>query len=90
MKKIIYFLKNLGDKLYLEFIDILMQNDDPRRINQDLKEKFSFVKDFLSFINNNEFNLLQKVMITLSMIIFFVFIIYIHYLMFLKLNKIFR
>lgn len=90
MKKIIYFLKNLGDKLYLEFIDILMQNDDPRRINQDLKEKFSFVKDFWSFINNNEFNLLQKVMITLSMIIFFVFIIYIHYLMFLKLNKIFR
>ena len=86
----IYFLKNLGDKLYLEFIDILMQNDDPRRINQDLKEKFSFVKDFWSFINNNEFNLLQKVMITLSMIIFFVFIIYIHYLMFLKLNKIFR
>ena len=67
-----------------------MQNDDPRRINQDLKEKFSFVKDFWSFINNNEFNLLQKVMITLSMIIFFVFIIYIHYLMFLKLNKIFR
>mgnify|MGYP001023104757 FL=1 len=46
MKKIIYFLKNLGDRLYLEFIEILMQNDDPKRINQDLKEKFSFVKDF--------------------------------------------
>lgn len=90
MKKIIIFLKNLKDRLYLEFIEILMQNDDPRRINQDLKEKFSFVKDFWSFINNNNLNLLQKVMITLSMIIFFVFIIYVHYLMFLKLNKIFR
>lgn len=90
MEKIIIFLKNLKDRLYLEFIEILMQNDDPRRINQDLKEKFSFVKDFWSFINNNNLNLLQKVMITLSMIIFFVFIIYVHYLMFLKLNKIFR
>ena len=90
MKKIIIFLKNLKDRLYLEFIEILMQNDNPRRINQDLKEKFSFVKDFWSFINNNNLNLLQKVMITLSMIIFFVFIIYVHYLMFLKLNKIFR
>lgn len=90
MKKIIIFLKNLKDRLYLEFIEILMQNDDPRRINQDLKEKFSFVKDFWSFINNNNFNLLQKVMITLSMIIFFVFIIYIHFIIFKKLNKIFQ
>ena len=85
-----FLFKNLRDKLYLEFIDILMQNDDPRRINQDLKEKFSFVKDFWVFINNNNFNLLQKVMITLSMIIFFIFIIYIHFVIFKKLNKIFQ
>ena len=85
-----FLFKNLRDKLYLEFIEILMQNDDPKRINQDLKEKFSFVKDFWVFINNNNFNLLQKVMITLSMIIFFIFIIYIHFIIFKKLNKIFR
>ena len=90
MKKIIIYFKNLRDRLYLEFIEILMQNDDPKRINQDLKEKFSFVKDFWVFINNNNFNLLQKVMITLSMIIFFVFIIYIHFVLFKKLNKIFQ
>lgn len=85
MKKFFLF-KNLRDKLYLEFIEILMQNDDPKRINQDLKEKFSFVKNFWYF----NFNLLQKVMITLSMIIFFVFIIYIHFIIFKKLNKIFQ
>lgn len=85
-----FLFKNLRDKLYLEFIEILMQNDDPKRINQDLKEKFSFVKDFWVFINNNNFNLLQKVMITLSMIIFFIFIIYIHFVIFKKLNKIFQ
>ena len=71
-----FLFKNLRDRLYLEFIEILMQNDDPKRINQDLKEKFSFVKDFWVFINNNNLNLLQKVMITLIMIIFFIFIIY--------------
>ena len=85
-----FLFKNLRDKLYLEFIEILMQNDDPKRINQDLKEKFSFVKDFWVFINNNNFNLLQKVMITLIMIIFFIFIIYIHFIIFKKLNKIFQ
>ena len=46
-----FLFKNLRDRLYLEFIEILMQNDDPKRINQDLKEKFSFVKDFWVFIN---------------------------------------
>lgn len=85
-----FLFKNLRDRLYLEFIEILMQNDDPKRINQDLKEKFSFVKDFWVFINNNNLNLLQKVMITLIMIIFFIFIIYIHFIIFKKLNKIFQ
>ena len=90
MKKLFFLFKNLRDRLYLEFIEILMQNDDPKRINQDLKDKFSFVKNFWYFINNNNFNLLQKVMITLSMIIFFIFIIYIHFIIFKKLNKIFQ
>ena len=58
MKKIIIYFKNLRDRLYLEFIEILMQNDDPKRINQDLKEKFSFVKNFWYFIN--ELNLSSR------------------------------
>lgn len=76
MKKIIVFLKNLRDKLYIKLIEILLEAEGkkmPKKLEKDLEE----LKEQFSFFN--DLNPMQKVCMIFGGIIISIIIIYWHF-----------
>lgn len=76
MKKLISFLKNLKDKVYIKLIEILVESES-KRIPKKLEEDFRELKEQFSFYN--DLSQIQKVCIILLGIITFIIVIYWHF-----------
>lgn len=76
MKKLISFLKNIKDKVYIKLIEILLESESrkmPKKLEEDLedlKEQFSFY---------NDLNQMQKICMIFGGIIIFIIVIYWHF-----------
>lgn len=76
MKKLISFLKNLKDKVYIKLIEILVESKN-RRIPKKLEEDFRELKEQFSFYN--DLNQMQKICMIFGGIIIFIIVIYWHF-----------
>ena len=76
MKKMIIFLKNLKDKVYIKLIEILVESES-RKMPKKLEEDFRELKEQFSFFN--DLSQIQKVCMILLGIIIFIVVIYWHF-----------
>lgn len=76
MKKMIIFLKNLRDKVYIKLIEILVESES-RRMPKKLEENFRELKEQFSFYN--DLNHMQKICMILVGIILAIIVIYWHF-----------
>lgn len=76
MKKLISFLKNLKDKVYIKLIEILVESES-RRMPKKLEEDFKELKEQFSFYN--DLNQMQKICMIFGGIIIFIIVIYWHF-----------
>lgn len=76
MKKLISFLKNLKDKVYIKLIEILVESKN-RRMPKKLEEDFRELKEQFSFYN--DLNQMQKICMIFGGIIIFIIVIYWHF-----------
>ena len=86
MKKIIVFLKNLRDKLYIKLIEILLEAEGkkmPKKLEKDLEE----LKEQFSFFSS--LNLMQKVCMIFGGIIFTIIVIYWHFAIITMISRLF-
>ena len=76
MEKLISFLKNIKDKVYIKLIEILLESESrkmPKKLEEDLEE----LKEQFSFFSS--LNLMQKVCMIFGGIIFTIIVIYWHF-----------
>ena len=76
MEKLISFLKNIKDKVYIKLIEILLESESrkmPKKLEEDLEE----LKEQFSFFN--DLSQIQKVCMILLGIIIFIVVIYWHF-----------
>ena len=86
MKKLISFLKNIKDKVYIKLIEILLESESrkmPKKLEEDLKE----LKEQFSFFSDLNFS--QKVLIVLGCIFFLIIVIYWHFALIMMISKAF-
>ena len=76
MKKLISFLKNLKDKVYIKLIEILVESKN-RRMPKKLEEDFRELKEQCSFYN--DLNRMQKICMIFGGIILAIIVIYWHF-----------
>ena len=76
MKKLISFLKNSKDKVYIKLIEILVESKN-RRMPKKLEEDFRELKEQFSFYN--DLNQMQKICMIFGGIIIFIIVIYWHF-----------
>lgn len=86
MKKIIVFLKNLRDKLYIKLIEILLEAEG-KKIPKNLKKDLDELKEQFSFFSDLNFS--QKVLIILGCIFFLIIVIYWHFALIMMILKVF-
>ena len=86
MKKIIVFLKNLRDKLYIKLIEILLEAEE-KKIPKNLKKDLDELKEQFSFFSDLNFS--QKVLIILGCIFFLIIVIYWHFALIMMILKVF-
>ena len=76
MEKLISFLKNIKDKVYIKLIEILVESES-RRMPKKLEEEFRELKEQFSFYN--DLNQMQKICMIFGGIILAIIVIYWHF-----------
>ena len=86
MEKLISFLKNIKDKVYIKLIEILLESESrkmPKKLEEDLEE----LKEQFSFFSS--LNLMKKVCMIFGGIIFTIIVIYWHFAIITMISRLF-